>query len=420
MLHPGPRASDVALLNTSQSAPQFGGPQVQFGAQQPQHADIPVDIFKGVMTTAHPGNAADHAQSVAWPTSGEQTRHDAALRVRRAKQAGGDASMRLSVAESVGPELAKSRAEVAKLKHVVLALSRQNRHLELELERARAAEAYAKAGQGNNLLSPSPSGYGGGGGDLGLSPPSPDATLLAAGAPSPQGALQWPTSAQDLSQLNARFKTLHDEHQMQAKLLADFRRKEKEMEARTLQANQASAYMDGLRAELLPIIAQLKKEHVQGAMWDDPVKLRNTIFAARTSGIAEHKIKHLIKRAEELEAAAGGALAESPYAQAPTKKGPPPKKSASSPTLLGAQNGAPGRRAAGRAPSKPLCTVPEPAEAMADGSAARLRGEVEAAREAEAAEDARDDASIKAMLKLRNLAGEIVENVMANMLAEYS
>jgi len=45
---------------------------------------------------------------------------------------------------------------------------------------------------------------------------------------------------------------------------------------------------------------------------------------------------------------------------------------------------------------------------------------VEAAREAEAAEDARDDASIKAMLKLRNLAGEIVENVMANMLAEYS
>ena len=181
--------------------------------------------------------------------------------------------MRLSVAEKCAPDLAKSRAEVQRLKQSVLSLTRHNKSLMLELHRAQAAA------QGVETVMS-----------------SEEAGVLAQAACQPS-AVQWPASAVELIESNKKYEALRQEHRAQGKLLSEYRRAAVELEQRTVQANEAIGAMVRLRGELEPIVAQLKKDHAEDAIWDDLTKLHTTISAARSAGIPEHKVKHLVDRA---------------------------------------------------------------------------------------------------------------------------
>jgi len=283
--------------------------------------------------------------------------------------------MRLSVAEKCAPDLAKSRAEVQRLKQSVLSLTRHNKSLMLELHRAQAAA------QGVETVMS-----------------SEEAGVLAQAASQPS-AVQWPASAVELIESNKKYEALRQEHRAQGKLLSEYRGAAVELEQRTVQANEAIAAMVRLRGELEPIVAQLKKDHAEDAIWDDVNKLHTTISAARTAGIPEHKVKHLVDRAEALD---GGAPAtRRKRDQAAAKRSSPRKGMArstsqpsvahrpdthgatqpSSPQHEGSEGGSDVAALAppGSARLSEAANTPDE-EAAAPSSAEKLRSEVEASR----------------------------------------
>jgi hypothetical protein len=132
-------AGEVRLLASASE-----GVMPRCGSAEQEYANL----FKGVMTTAHTGipahawnpHAAERAQTAQARTP---LAPSPAIYGRPKKDVGGDAAMRLSIADAIETELQRARAEIAKLKNVLGTVSRHNRQLTLEVGRARAAEAAA-------------------------------------------------------------------------------------------------------------------------------------------------------------------------------------------------------------------------------------------------------------------------------------
>jgi hypothetical protein len=124
----------------------------------------------------------------------------------------------------------------------------------------------------------------------------PLGALAAADAPVPP-----PASHAALLEAERRLGALRAEHRAQARVLAEYRRRSVEHEQRAAEASKAASAMEAIRAQLLPMVARLKRRDEEDKIWDDALKLRFAVGAARAAGIADAKLAHLVARADALE-----------------------------------------------------------------------------------------------------------------------
>ena len=184
--------------------------------------------YKGIMTTAQ---ASGRPRVV-----GKPAREANLARVKaRGLQSPADAALRLP-STSEGSELAAARAEAASYKQQVLALGRHNRHLVLEVHRLQQAAA----GVDYNEIAPN-----------------------EAAEAVRSTSLEWPAPASQLIEISRKYDELKGEYKAQARLVSEFRARSAELERRTAEAAEAAASMELVRAELMPMVAQLKKCHAE-------------------------------------------------------------------------------------------------------------------------------------------------------------
>lgn len=186
-------------------------------------------------------------------------------------------------------------AQLEKLRQEKLLLQRHNKMLLLELSGQRQ-----------------PRGGGGGGQVLSGEQASAavEAVLTGTGSPDDVAASLTPPveppppppAAVELKALRVAHDELKTECRSMAKELSSLRKRVYDAELAQEKAEREAERVEVLRAQLMPLIASLKKDAVEESLWDNPFKLRQTASAAYQAGLPDHKVAHLITRANEIDA----------------------------------------------------------------------------------------------------------------------
>jgi hypothetical protein len=187
--------------------------------------------------------------------------------------------VRFTASASLPLRGSQARAEINKLQKDKMHLIQHNRQLLMELSRQQTA------GGGGHVIAPERAQH---------------EAASAAGALS--DVVPSPGQVAELATLRHHFEELKTEFRQQSKELRAAVERNGQLEERAKAVEEREREIEGLRAQLTPLITTLKKDAAEERMWDDAAELRKTVDLAFRAGMPEYKVAHLITRAKEIEA----------------------------------------------------------------------------------------------------------------------